>query len=84
MKFQVQIQVMPLAELLDPQGKAVTESLHQLGLTEIEKVRIGKNISLSIEAASEAEARQKTELACEKLLANAVMESFDISLSPAS
>lgn len=81
MKFTAHVNVMPLKELLDPQGKAVTESLHNLGLTQIDNVRIGKHITLLIEAASEAEAKAKAEEACKKLLANQVMESFDFTLT---
>ena len=49
MKFRAEINVMPLKALLDPQGKAVTSSMKNLGLAEIENVRIGKHISLQIE-----------------------------------
>lgn len=80
MKFSVQVKVMPLKELLDPQGKAVVTGLGNLGLKKIEDVRIGKNISLQIEAASEEEARQLAEEASRKLLANPVMEYFEISV----
>jgi phosphoribosylformylglycinamidine synthase len=80
MKFTAHINVMPLKELLDPQGKAVTESLHNLGLSSVDNVRIGKRVSLSIDAASEAEAKEKTELACKKLLANQVMESYSFEV----
>ena len=83
MKFTAQITVMPLKELLDPQGKAVTESLHNLGLTQVDNVRVGKHITLAIEAASEAEAKEKVELACKKLLANQVMESFSFEVTAA-
>ncbi len=72
---------MPLKELLDPQGKAVMTGLGNLGLQKIEDVRIGKNISLQIEAASEAEAKQLAEEASKKLLANPVMEYFEISVA---
>lgn len=80
MKFTAHIDVMPLKELLDPQGKAVTESLHNLGLTSVQNVRIGKHVTLSIDAANEAEAKEKTELACKKLLANQVMESYSFEI----
>lgn len=81
MKFTAQINIMPLKELLDPQGKAVTGSLHNLGLTQIDHVRIGKHITLVVEAGTEEEARAKTEEACRKLLVNQVMESFDYVIS---
>ena len=69
---------MPLKELLDPQGKAVLGSLDNLGMKGIEDVRIGKNITLQIEAASKEEAQQVAEQASKKLLANPVMEYFEI------
>ena len=69
---------MPLKELLDPQGKAVMGGLGNLGLKQIEDVRIGKNITLQIEADSEAQAKQIAEDASKKLLANPVMEYFEI------
>ena len=80
MIYLVQVKVMPLKELLDPQGKAVMGGLESLGLNGIREVRIGKNITLSIEAGSENEARQIAGEASKKLLANPVMEYFEIQL----
>ncbi len=80
MKFNVQVKVMPLKELLDPQGKAVMTGLGNLGFTNIDNVRIGKNINLEVEAASKEEAKQIAEEASKKLLANPVMEYFEIIL----
>jgi phosphoribosylformylglycinamidine synthase subunit PurS len=79
MKFTVQVKVMPLKELLDPQGKAVMTGLANLGLQSIEDVRIGKNISLQVEANSAEEAKKIAEEASKKLLANPVMEYFEIT-----
>ena len=59
-KFRAEIDVMPLKALLDPQGKAVTGSMKNIGLAEIENVRIGKHISLEIEAADK-DAAQPTD-----------------------
>lgn len=81
MKFTAQVKVMPLKELLDPQGKAVISGLGQLGFKNIEDVRVGKNISLQIEAASKEEAQKIAEEASKKLLANPVMEYFEIAIS---
>jgi phosphoribosylformylglycinamidine synthase len=78
MIFQVQIKVMPLKDLLDPQGKAVLGGLHNLGMTGVQDVRVGKHITLQIDAANEAAAREMAENACKQLLANAVMEYFEI------
>ena len=81
MKYIANINVMPLKDLLDPQGKAVNSSLHNLGLTHIEDVRIGKHITLRIEAGSAEEAASFAQEACKKLLANQVMESFDFTVT---
>ncbi|MCW3076716.1 MAG: phosphoribosylformylglycinamidine synthase, purS protein [Bacteroidetes bacterium] len=83
MKFIADIDVMPLKALLDPQGKAVTGSMKNLGLPEIENVRIGKHITLEIEASSETAAKAKVDEACKKLLCNQIMEGYEIKLSPA-
>ena len=58
---------MPLRELLDPQGKAVMTGLGNLGFKNVDNVRIGKNISLEVEAASKEEARKIAEEASKKL-----------------
>ena len=71
---------MPLKELLDPQGKAVLGGLKNLGLNSVEDVRVGKHISLQIEASSEEEAKRIAEEASKKLLANAVMEFYEIEV----
>ena len=81
MIYTAQIKVMPLKNLLDPQGKAVMGGLSNLGISGINDVRIGKNIDLTIEATSEAEAKQKADDAAQKLLANAVMEMYEITIS---
>lgn len=80
MKYIAHINVMPLKELLDPQGKAVNNSLHNLGLAQVDGVRIGKHITLNIEAGSKEEAQSIADNACKKLLANPVMEQYDISV----
>ena len=80
MKFKAEINVMPLKALLDPQGKAVTGSMKNIGLPEINNVRIGKHISLEIEAANKETARKKAEESCKKLLANPIMEFFELEV----
>lgn len=83
MRFQAEIDVMPKKEILDPQGKAVTGSMKNLGLAEIQNVRIGKHITLEIEAESAEVAEAKTEQACKNLLANLIMESYTFTVTPA-
>ena len=80
MKFKAEIDVMPVDELLDPQGKAVTNSMSNIGLPEIEGVRIGRHVRLFITASSKEVAEQKVEEACKKMLANQIMESYTFSV----
>ncbi|MBX7227534.1 MAG: phosphoribosylformylglycinamidine synthase subunit PurS [Chitinophagales bacterium] len=78
--FIAEINVMPLKELLDPQGKAVEHGLANLGFN-ASKVRIGKRITLEIEASEETDAIAKVEEACKKLLHNPVMEYYEFTVS---
>lgn len=80
MTYTVQIKVMPLKELLDPQGKAVMGGLQNLGLAGVEDVRVGKNITLRVNADSPENAKALAEEASKKLLANQVMEYFEIDV----
>jgi phosphoribosylformylglycinamidine synthase len=80
MNFSVQVKVMPLKELLDPQGKAVMGGLQNLGIKTVQDVRIGKTIQLQVDAASPEEAKKIAEDASNKLLANPVMEYFEITI----
>ena len=81
MRFLAQIDVMPLKSLLDPQGKAVSASMKNINLKEIKNVRIGKHITLEIEAENKEIAKQKVNEACQKMLCNQIMESFEFTLS---
>ncbi len=76
MTYQVEIRVMPLKDLLDPQGKAVLGGLGNLGMSNITDVRIGKHILLQVEADSREQAQALAEEASRRLLANPVMEHF--------
>ena len=81
MKFKADIDIMPLEALLDPQGKAVSKSMSNLGLNEVSNVRIGKHITLQVDANSKDEASDKVSQACDKLLCNKIMESYKFELS---
>jgi phosphoribosylformylglycinamidine synthase PurS subunit len=80
MKFKAEIDVMPLEALLDPQGKAVTNSMKSIGLPEIDGVRIGRHVRLFIDAPSKELAEEKVEQACKKLLSNQIMESYSYTV----
>lgn len=77
MKFRASIDIMPLPALLDPQGKAVSSNMKNIGLSCIDNVRIGKHITLEVEAGSQSEAEEQVKTACEKLLTNQIMEQFE-------
>ena len=80
-KFRASIDVMPHDNLLDPQGKAVTGAMGNLGLPEITGVRIGKHITLQVEAKDKKTAEAKVDEACKKLLANMVMEKYAFTVT---
>jgi phosphoribosylformylglycinamidine synthase PurS subunit len=83
MKFKAEIDVMPLEALLDPQGKAVTNSMKNVGLPEIDGVRIGRHVRLYVEAQNQVDAESKVEEACKRILANQIMERYEFTVSPA-
>lgn len=82
MKFKAEIRVMPHTELLDPQGKTVGKNLPNIGIHQVEQVRIGKHIEMTIDADSEEQAREIVDTACRKLLVNMIMEKYDYSIHP--
>ena len=81
MKFKAEIDIMPHKALLDPQGKAVSQSMQNLQLPEITNVRIGKHITLEVDAPSRNEAETKVKEACTRLLANPIMEFFEFTIA---
>ena len=80
MKFLAEIDIMPLDDLLDPQGKVIGSNLPRLGISGVENVRVGKHITMEIEAVSESDAQQTVSTTCKKLLANGVIEKFTFDL----
>ena len=74
--------VRPKAGILDPQGEAVESSLRQLGF-EVGDARVGRVVDLEVEAADADEARAEVERMCEQLLANPLIESYEIELADA-
>jgi phosphoribosylformylglycinamidine synthase len=82
MKFLAEINVMPLKEILDPQGKAVKLGLGNLGISSISDVRVGRHITIELDAASKEEAEKNVDIACKKLLANLIMEGYTYKVNP--
>ena len=80
MNFRAEINIMPQKALLDPQGNAVHHSMQLLGLQNIDDVRVGKHVTVELQANDEADAVAKVEKACKELLANQVMESYEYDI----
>lgn len=78
--FKATVNVTLRKSILDPQGKAAHQALQNLGLKQVEGLRIGKLIEMDIDADSEQKAREIAEEACARLLANQVMEDFEITI----
>ncbi len=83
MNYIAEIDVMPLKALLDPQGKAVTNTLHNIGFKTVENVRIGKHITLELQAENQEEAEKKVNEMCGQVLSNPIMEYFEFSIKEA-
>lgn len=83
MKFIAHIDIMPLKELLDPQGKVVGKNMSNIGISGIEDVRIGKHIQITLEADNQTDAENKITESCKKILANQIMEGFKFTVTPA-
>ena len=81
-RWIVEAEIMPKRGVNDPQGDAVLSGLRSLGFAEADRVRVGKLIRLSILADSEDEARSAGRRMCEKLLANPVIEEFELTVQP--
>lgn len=78
--FKANIHITLRASILDPQGKAVHHALENLGYDAVERVRMGKFVEIWIDAADEKAAEQVAREACQRLLANQVMEDFSIAV----
>ncbi len=68
--------------VLDPQGDAVLDGLHQLGFTDVSAVRVGKYLEVTLAAASQADAEAAVRQMCERLLANPVIERYTFDVAP--
>jgi phosphoribosylformylglycinamidine synthase subunit PurS len=83
-RFRAAVHITPRRGILDPQGQAVADALHTLGFPGVRDVRVGRHIQLEVDAATDAAAREAVTAMCQRLLANPVIEDFDIaSVAPA-
>ena len=81
MRYEARIDVTHLPGILDPQGATVERALPALGYQNVSEVRIGKCIRLVVDAPDRAAAREQVEVMCERLLANPVIEAYEIELT---
>ncbi len=80
-RYRARVDVRLDANVNDPQGNAVREGLHSLGHEDVSGVRIGKIVELTLEAPDEAAARERVDRMCHELLANPIIESFEIEVA---
>jgi phosphoribosylformylglycinamidine synthase len=78
--FAAKIDVMLKEGIADPQGQTIERALPALGMTGVSGVRVGKSIALTIEATDPREARSRITEMCERLLANPVIETYEVHL----
>ena len=81
-QYQWRIYVTLRPSVLDPAGTAVQSGLQQLGYSEVERVRVGKYIELTLRAEDEATAKQHLDQMCAQLLVNTVIENYSFELTP--
>jgi phosphoribosylformylglycinamidine synthase PurS subunit len=83
-RFEARVDITHLPGILDPQGATVERSLPALGYENVSEVRVGKSIRLVVEASDEAAARAQVDEMCRRLLANPVIEAYEVELSELS
>jgi phosphoribosylformylglycinamidine synthase len=81
MRYEARVEITHLPAIADPQGATVERSLPALGYDNVTKVRVGKSIRLVVEVPDEATARSQVEEMCYRLLANPVIEAYEIELT---
>lgn len=81
MKFQARVAITLKPGISDPQGLTIERALPALGYTGVEGVRVGKRIDLTLEAGSEEDAQARVSEMCERLLANTVIESYEVTIA---
>lgn len=84
MSYAARVNVMLKPGIADPQGQTIERALPALGYAGVDNVRVGKLIELEVDAGSETEARSRIEEMCERLLANPVIESYEITIGVGS
>jgi phosphoribosylformylglycinamidine synthase PurS subunit len=81
MRYEARVEITHLPGILDPQGATVERALPALGYENVSEVRIGKCIRLVVDAPDRETAREQVEAICERLLANPVIEAYEVELT---
>jgi phosphoribosylformylglycinamidine synthase len=81
MGFEARVAVTLKEGIADPQGQTIEKALPALGYSGVKNVRVGKLIEFEVDAADEVEAREAVNDMCERLLANPVIESFEVTIA---
>jgi phosphoribosylformylglycinamidine synthase PurS subunit len=80
--YTIEVVVLPLPALLDPQGEAIQQALHRLGETTIQSIRAGRAFHLVVDAPSPENALQIAHAAAQRLFHNPVVETYHLRLFP--
>lgn len=80
MNFTAEIQIMPLPEIVEPQGRTLQKHIHQLPIEGVQRIRVGKFIKMDVEADSKQDAQAIVNKACEKLIAHPLIETYSFTL----
>ena len=81
MQFACEIIISPRTDILDPEGDAIGRSLSRLHFEGASEVRVGKYLTMQLEAANEDEARERVTEMCKQLLVNPVIEDYEVSVN---
>jgi len=79
--MKVRVTVLVKKGVLDPQGKTILGSLHQLGYKEVTDVKAGKVLELSLPRMGKAQLEKKVKEMCDKLLANPIIEDYEFEVA---
>ncbi len=83
-RYRIAVHITPRRGVLDPQGRTVADALHSLGFSSVHDVHVGRHVVVELDAADQNAAEQSTREMCERLLANPVVEDFEIASVVAS
>lgn len=81
MSYSATVEVMLKSGIADPQGQTIERAMPALGFDGVSGVRVGKRITLTLDAPDADTARARVEEMCERLLANPVIESYEVTVS---